>query len=253
MNIPKRYRTDKYEVIHFDEIDSTNEYAWNLISNSNPSHNVVIIAENQTNGKGQYGRKWEADIGENITMTAVVSPNELHIKDAFHLNMIVSLAIIEAIESCIDCQLTVKWPNDIYHNENKLCGILIKNKVVENKIKRTIIGIGINVNQKVFSPNIPNPTSLSIISQERKDKNSLIQKVLKNLYSNFDKVAQMGIATFLSEYNIRLFRKGKEARYEINNEEKALTIKKVNASGVLHLEGRDGSTFELSSGLKYIL
>ncbi|MEE9373297.1 MAG: biotin--[acetyl-CoA-carboxylase] ligase [Saprospiraceae bacterium] len=252
MNIPKIYLYNKYKVIHFEEIDSTNEYAWNLISNNNPNENAVIIADNQTHGKGQYGRNWETQQGKNITMTAIVKPYRLHIKDAFHLNIIVSVAIINILEKEMDTKLKVKWPNDIYYNNNKLCGILIKNKVVDNKIKSSIIGIGINVNQESFDTHLLNPISMTMIKKRVFDKNQLALKVLDEIYSLFAKRKKESVTTLCKIYNTQLYRSGEMKKYIINGKNRTMIIEKVDASGILYLRDGEGEIIEISSGIEYV-
>jgi len=123
LNIPKVYSIGGHEAIHFDEIDSTNDYAWNLISNNNPNKRIVIIAEHQTAGKGQYGRKWEDNACQNIIMTAIRSDFKLKIQNAFILNVLTSLALIDALEAYSDEKFSIKWPNDVYFKSNKISGI----------------------------------------------------------------------------------------------------------------------------------
>ena len=253
MNIPKIYRSGNYQITHYNELSSTNDHAWHLISNNNPIENVVIVADYQTNGKGQYGRKWEARRGENITMTVIMSPKSLNIKHAFYLNILVSLAIINTLEKEIDEELKVKWPNDIYYQNKKLCGILIKNKVLQNHIKQSILGMGINLNQENFDPSLPNPTSLALICKKKFDNKEIVDNILENLTTQINRLEENGVDPLLSDYNNRLYKKDLQALFKVDNQKKKLTIKKVTALGTIHLNESDGSVLKLSSGLEYIL
>lgn len=239
--------------MHYDEIPSTNDLAWNLISNNTPNKNVVILADNQTHGKGQYGRQWQASADKNITMTVMTSPQGLHIKDAFHLNIITSLSICHAIEKQTGLSLSLKWPNDIYHSGKKLCGILIKNKVINNYIVHSVLGIGVNVNQNNFDPDIPNPTSLRIILNKELDKKNLISQILEHLSDTFEAVINEGISKSCEEYNRKLYKKEEVALFKVNNEQMQLSIQKVLPSGIIQLKKSNGTIIAVSSGLEYIL
>ena len=253
MNIPKRYQLERFQIIHFEELESTNEYAWNIISNSNPNQNVVIVADNQTHGIGQYGRKWEVQKGENLTFTIIAATDSLHISDAFHLNVITSLAICYAVKAVTNKELQIKWPNDIYYKNDKLCGTLIKNKVVNNHIKQTIIGIGLNVNQSCFSPGLKNPTSLTLITGEKYYKESILSVILDQIHNLFYSLQMKGYQDKLTTYNSLLFRRNKWHKYILNDEEKELMIMEVSSKGVLKMMDVNGRKINVSSGLEYIL
>lgn len=239
--------------MYLKEIGSTNDYAWNLLSNSNPNENIVIIAEDQTNGKGQYDRIWATEPGKNITMTAMMQPNELWLKNAFHLNIIVSVAIIKAIKTITGIITKIKWPNDIYYEDDKLVGILIKNKVTQNLITHTIMGMGINVNQTNFDPNIKNPTSLKIILGEDIDQVKLASEILNNLHEGTYELATYGIEGLHEYYQSNLYAARQWRSYKVNGIEKLLSIRKVDPSGIIHLISKTGEKISLSSGLEYLL
>ncbi|MCX4264653.1 MAG: biotin--[acetyl-CoA-carboxylase] ligase [Muribaculaceae bacterium] len=132
-------------------------------------HGFVVAARSQTAGRGQRGNSWEAEPGKNLTFSILLRPCNLHPARQFELSMVVSLAIADAIDKLLPAGLRtiVKWPNDIYVGLEKICGILIENKLSPTPggtggmvIERSIAGIGINVNQKVFLSDAPNPTSV---------------------------------------------------------------------------------------------
>ena len=132
-------------------------------------HGFVIAARSQTAGRGQRGNSWEAEPGKNLTFSMLLRPQGLHPARQFELSMVVSLAIADAIDARLPqgVRTIVKWPNDIYVGLEKICGILIENKLAPTPggagglvIERSLAGIGINVNQIVFVSDAPNPTSL---------------------------------------------------------------------------------------------
>ena len=157
-------------------VDSTNIFANNLLSKSTPIEGTVIYTDNQYAGKGQIGSKWESAVGENIILSVILYPKFLPIQTQFKLNQVVALAVYDLLAAYIAPvdQLSVKWPNDIYINDKKIGGILIENKLKGSLLTSTIVGLGLNINQTNFSPNLPNPTSLLLETKKRQDTYDLI-------------------------------------------------------------------------------
>lgn len=147
-------------LIQFESIGSTNDYATELLSKSNPTDGTVITASFQTTGHGQFDRKWESKQGENLLLSLILYPHFMPTDQQFTLSMVTVLSIIDYLK---DKNITakVKWPNDIYVENNKIAGILIKNSIVGSKINSSIIGIGLNINQKKFESNV-HSTSMSL-------------------------------------------------------------------------------------------
>ncbi|NNF20513.1 MAG: biotin--[acetyl-CoA-carboxylase] ligase [Saprospiraceae bacterium] len=155
-------KVSKY--IYLPKTESTNQYAQELVSKSNPDDHYCIYTDNQTHGKGQFGRIWYSEPGKNLTASFIVRLKHpvLH---QFDLNMIFGLSVISLVKEILpDEKMTIKWPNDIYINNNKLGGILIQNIVRGMNITHGIFGIGLNVNQAEFPSNLPNPISLKQIT-----------------------------------------------------------------------------------------
>lgn len=146
--------------IHLDEIDSTNLYAASLPA---PRENemVVITADMQTAGRGQRGNSWESEKGKNITFSIMCAPSFIRPAAQFSLLQAQALALYDVIGSLIP-DVSIKWPNDIYAGNRKISGTLIECEIDNGKISKAIIGTGINVNQRTFLSDAPNPTSLAI-------------------------------------------------------------------------------------------
>ncbi len=147
---------------YFETIDSTNDYALELISKSSPSEGTAISAGFQSKGRGQIGRTWEGNKNDNIYTSIILKPTFLRARDLFLLNQTISLGVSAAIEEMVTYPVSIKWPNDILIKDRKVCGILIQNLLEGMFIQYSIVGIGINVNQTSFSPSLPNATSLFI-------------------------------------------------------------------------------------------
>ncbi|WMX15861.1 MULTISPECIES: biotin--[acetyl-CoA-carboxylase] ligase [unclassified Aureispira] len=157
-------------------VDSTNIFANTLLAKSTPIEGTVIYTDNQYAGRGQIGSKWESAKGENITLSVILYPKFLPIQSQFKLNQVVALAVYDLLKNYIVPldELSVKWPNDIYINDKKIGGILIENKLKGHVLASTIIGVGLNINQTYFSPELPNPTSLFLETNIRQDTYQLI-------------------------------------------------------------------------------
>ena len=167
-----------HELIHFSTIGSTNDFASELVSKSRPIEGTVVSADFQSKGRGQYGRKWESSASENITLSVIMCPSFLDIKDQFYLNMAVSLSIVDLIAAYASLIPKVKWPNDVYVSKEKISGILIQNFLHGQVIQYSVFGIGINVNQRVFPTDVPNPTSLTVLT----DQEFVLKEVREDLF-----------------------------------------------------------------------
>ena len=148
--------------IRLKRINSTNAYALEFISKSNPIEGTVISASFQYAGKGQIGRYWESEDGKNITCSSILRPVFLRAHDQFYLNMAISLALVDFVDHhlpSVRSKVSIKWPNDIYVGDEKIAGILIQNSIVGKHLNASVVGTGININQIQFPDDIPNPTS----------------------------------------------------------------------------------------------
>ena len=185
----------KFEVIHISETDSTNRWL-----HEHPSeHDVVVVADYQTAGRGCGSNTWESERGKNLLFSMLVHPEGVRATVQFHISMAVSLAICDALEQYIG-DLSIKWPNDIYWRNGKLGGILIENRLQGGVIRDSIIGVGLNVNQQRFHSNAPNPVSLWQIYGQETDRLQLLDDIL----SRFDAER---VADVKARYVARLYRR----------------------------------------------
>ena len=164
----------EWDVRHIDETDSTN--LW--LHNQGGTGKVVVVADYQTAGRGCGTNRWESERGKNLLFSMLIHPVDLPAKRQFHISMAVSLAICEALGQHIG-DLSIKWPNDIYWRNAKICGILIENTLTGAVIKDSIIGVGLNVNQRAFHSDAPNPVSLWQISGQETDRDALLHHILE--------------------------------------------------------------------------
>lgn len=150
---------NKPEVIHLNSCASTNSYAAGLPVPERGSGLCFIVTDEQTAGRGQKGNHWEAEPGKNLTFSVLWKPEGVAAAGQFALSEAVALAVVDLLgENGIEAK--VKWPNDIYVGDRKICGILIEHSLFGYEISRTIAGVGINVNQYEFLSDAPNPVSM---------------------------------------------------------------------------------------------
>lgn len=201
----------RYRLIQVDTTESTNTYAKQMpapadIDDMTPS---VVITDNQTEGRGQRGNTWQSEPGKNLTFSLVVYPVWLAAAHQFELSMLVSIGLVNALRKWVDnpAWLKIKWPNDIYFGDRKVAGILIENIVGDGAIERSIVGIGLNVNQKEFERDIPNPISLWHVTGLEADRDKLLETVVDSILDMVDSYESDPEADELTDiYNSLLWR-----------------------------------------------
>jgi len=215
---------------------STNVLLWEMIREKSLPEGFVVQTDFQSAGKGQVGNSWESEEGRNLLFSMVLYPQRVTVDNQFLLSQLVSLGIKEALDEYTD-GITVKWPNDIYWNDKKLVGILIENSLQGTKIKSSVIGIGLNVNQKVFVSNAPNPVSLLRITGKRQNRKLLLTKIRQNIQKLY---TELSVTKIRAEYAEALYRKDGFYAYRANDETFQAKIISVHPDGQLELETEAG-------------
>lgn len=149
----------KTDIIWLERVDSTNDEARRHISEID--NLSVVSALEQTKGRGQQGNRWSSQPGENLTFSLVVKDFRIKANEQSAISQTTALSLVELL-SRHEIKARIKWPNDIYAGDEKICGILIENSLKGSEIDWSIIGIGLNVNQTAFSEDLPNPTSMKL-------------------------------------------------------------------------------------------
>jgi len=166
----------------------------------------VVVAEHQNAGRGQMGTVWESEYGKNLTFSLLVRVEEFKIKHQFYLSMAISLGILDALNPNVKNLLSVKWPNDILADKDKLCGILIENVLTGSNIKYSIIGVGLNVNQDQFSDKLENVTSLKQLSNINFDRDHLLKKIITSIQFYIDFVEKKNFDSLKKIYLKSLYK-----------------------------------------------
>ena len=168
-------------LIHISETNSTNSYLQTLCAKQQGvAAFTTVVADFQTSGRGQRGNSWESEPKKNLLFSFVLFPDFLEARRQFLISQIVSLAIKEELDSYAD-DFSIKWPNDIYWNEKKICGILIENDLSGHHIGRSISGIGVNINQETFRSDAPNPVSLKQITGQEHERYLILANIMRRL------------------------------------------------------------------------
>lgn len=220
--------------LHFTQVDSTNEEAKRLLNKGDAKEGLVITADLQTQGRGQYGRVWESETGRNIMMSIVVSPLFLKVADQFVLNTWSSLAVAEVVSYYSDW-VKVKWPNDVYVKNKKIAGILIQNYIQGDRINHSIIGIGLNVYQRTWPNQVPNATSLYLESQQQLEKEIIIKDLCKALDARYKRLP-IDTKAMHREYESNLYRKGEVSLFERGEAQVEGIIQGIDDTGRLLID-----------------
>lgn len=227
------------KTIHFETVDSTNTY---LKENYEELDNFTFVsADFQSAGRGRNNRNWKSEKGENLLFSLLIKDKAL-IDKFSSLSVISAFSIIKALNLE---HLSIKWPNDIYYKDSKLCGILLE-AVTRNEIECLIIGIGLNVNQREFVGEYKRtPTSLYQITNQTQDMRILKDKIFNQLYNDFMKVKEgYDFYNDIKEYD---YLKDRKVYAEINNEVKQIKVLGIDSDYSLKAL-QDNKTYNLSSG-----
>lgn len=154
------------EYIILPETASTNTWCREHSSELTPP--VVVMAETQSAGRGQRGNYWEASPGKNLTFSMLWNPAGIAPSEQFAISEAVALGVVNYLHKR-GIEATVKWPNDIYVDNRKICGILIEHSILGSFMERSVIGVGININQEKFISDAPNPVSLTQLTGKMYD------------------------------------------------------------------------------------
>lgn len=223
-------------IIKLDAINSTNDYIKMLLARQFVENFTIVSAENQTSGRGQMGSAWDVEGGKNLTFSVLVRDLLIEINQIFHLNVAVAVSIIEALSFYEIKELSIKWPNDILAEGKKIGGILIENSIKSNGEIFSIVGIGLNVNQKNFE-NLPKASSLSVLKNQEFEKQEIFASVLQNLGRNISLVMNGNTEQIWDKYHQFLYKKGVPMPFENAQNEKFMgIIQGVSQSGKLEVK-----------------
>jgi BirA family biotin operon repressor/biotin-[acetyl-CoA-carboxylase] ligase len=189
------------------------------------------------------GNKWESEDGKNLLISIVLFPSMINPADQFLVSMTISLGICDFLKRYIPV-CTIKWPNDIYINNDKIAGILIENSVMGNQIEKTIAGIGININQVKFLSDALNPVSLGLITGLSYDLSKCLNQLISDLDKRYKQLLSEKFKMIRHEYVSQLFRLNKWCSYHDLSGIFTGRIINVADNGRLQVEKQSGEITE---------
>ncbi len=231
--------------IELDVVDSTNNYAANLISTTNVHEGTVIMAHYQTNGRGQMGNVWHTEPSKNLTFSIVLHPNFLTPSTGFLLSKIVALSVKKVIDECCDpFESQIKWPNDIIIDSKKIAGILIENQWVKHSCT-SIVGIGINLNQTYFEPTLK-ATSCALLRHKEFSVRDIMEKVVIQLEKEYLRLKNGHFEDIDKRYVENLMYYKKSMPFKVDNTIIQGTIENIDNEGRLCLQLINGNQRKFS-------
>ncbi len=218
-------------------VDSTNNYAMHLAHARMAKHGAAWLSMEQTHGKGQRGKQWVANKGENIYLSIVTEPQFLSPDDIFALSAAVAVGTYRFVKKHIGQNISIKWPNDIYWGDRKTVGILIENIIQSNKILYSVIGIGVNVNQMTFDNRLRNPVSMKQITGETYDI-ILLTKELCDFIDSSYKELERDLPEVMEAYKKAMYKLNEEVAFQQQDEKFTGIIKGISPRGQLKVDVR---------------
>lgn len=197
--------------IHLQTVDSTSNHAHALLVNGEEFSDLTVIeSEDQTAGRGQQGNSWETEAGKNLIFSIVCHPLNVYPAQQYVLSEAIALAVVHALACQLPPEmadnLSVKWPNDIYFGDKKISGTIIECDIMGKSIANSVIGTGVNINQKIFHSDAPNPISLYNIIGKEADRDHVMNALLEEFSNLYNRILQGDFANIHEEYKESLYR-----------------------------------------------
>lgn len=218
-------------------VESTNIYAMDLLQANLAGHGTAVFAHRQTAGKGQRGKRWTGEPGLNIALSVLVDCSSLIITRQFPLSLMAAMACHDFFSSYAGEETRIKWPNDLYWRDRKAGGILIENLVRGNKWQGAVVGIGININQVVFSELLKNPVSLKQITGKTFEPVVLAKELCARLEKRWQQLKSGDESGLLADYNRHLYKRGEEVRLKTGSIAFRGQVEEVTEEGELRVSG----------------
>ncbi|HEU5168401.1 MAG TPA: biotin--[acetyl-CoA-carboxylase] ligase [Chitinophagaceae bacterium] len=231
--------------IELRSIDSTNKYAMALVhvdilpdGQCEAQHGMAIFSHEQTAGKGQRGKNWASEKGSNIALSILLNPYPLSIQSQFKLSVCIAISTFELFSKYAGDETRIKWPNDLYWCDRKAGGILIENVIQSSQStvgswEWAVVGIGININQSFFDPDLANPVSLKQITGKNYEPVGLAKELCSIIEKNYQILIAGNFEILFNQYQTHLYKKDEKVKLKKGNRVFETTIKRVSEAGQL--------------------
>ena len=235
-------------IIELPSVDSTNNYLIDLSQNTSLLEGTVVVANEQTAGKGQRNNSWSSEAGKSLCMSVLLSP-KLDVSQQFLFNKFIALSLCQALNN-YSFTTKIKWPNDILIDSKKVAGILIENSIQGSKIEKSIVGIGVNINNNVSQ--LPSATSMAECLNTIPIISELLELICKKIEKNYFLLKQKPL--MINElYHQNLFQKGEVQKFSMNGESFDCIINSVNENGQLIVEVNGRLEFYNMGEIKFMI
>jgi len=229
-------------IIVLKEVDSSNNYAKHLVDRG-VDNGTVVLAHFQQTGRGQVGNFWESEAEKNLLMSLILYPQFLEAGKQFSISKAISLALVKWLENETE-NVAIKWPNDIYVGDKKIAGILIENTIKGRSLDSSIVGIGLNLNQEVFTSNAPNPVSLKQLTGNNYDVKEVLHELLLIFQSLITDLEYGDLEKIDRAYFEKLYRGEEWCLYRKEGVEFEARINGIGEFGQIQLENTSGEILE---------
>ncbi|NNM94965.1 MAG: biotin--[acetyl-CoA-carboxylase] ligase [Bacteroidia bacterium] len=227
-----------------DKVDSTNRYLRSLLAKDSPPEGLVVWALEQYEGRGQRGSKWLSQPGANLTLSMLLRPAPIDARSQFWLTKAIALGVAECVSRSLRLSamgdlaegVKIKWPNDVFVNDRKIAGILIENILEGERIKYSVAGIGVNINQVNFDPSLPGPASLKLLTGKEFELSACVESLCMAVEKYYLELRKTGYGRIDELYHKLLYRKDEWNRFLLDGKEFRGRICQVNAEGHLMLQ-----------------
>ncbi|WP_163708865.1 biotin--[acetyl-CoA-carboxylase] ligase [Mangrovibacterium lignilyticum] len=230
-------------VVFLEQVGSTNNYASSQLREREVEEGTVFLAVSQVKGRGQQANIWESESGKNLTFSIVLHPDFLEIKDQFLLSKAICLGLKEFLDTFCP-HVSIKWPNDIYIGDRKVCGILIENAIMHGRFSSSVVGIGLNINQDHFVSDAPNPVSLKQVTGDEYDLKESLELVLSKIDRFYCQLIDGEVGTLNQMFVSSLYRLNEWHYYRDEQQTYRGRIIGVNEIGQLRIEEESGKINE---------
>lgn len=227
------------EPIVLKETTSTNSYLSALCETNSCPELTSVYSSFQTAGRGQRGNSWESEAGKNLLFSFVLYPEFLEAHRQFYLSQVTALALYDVLSAYTE-GISIKWPNDIYWKDKKICGTLIENDLTGIHISRSISGTGVNLNQECFLSDAPNPVSLCQITGNRYDVRKILEQIMDKVTHYYQLLTEGQTSILESRYKEGLYRKDGLYPFQDKDGKFQAHISDIEPDGRLILEDANG-------------
>ena len=235
-------------IIELSSVDSTNNYLIDLSQNISLVEGTVVVAKEQTAGKGQRNNHWSTEAGKSLCISVLLKP-KLDVNQQFLFNKFIALSLCQALIN-YSPKTKIKWPNDILINSKKVAGILVENSIRGSKIEKSIVGIGVNINNNISQ--LPSATSMDECLKTAPSVSELLELICKTIEKNYFLLKQKPL--MINElYHQNLFQKGGVQKFSKNGESFDGIINSVNENGQLLVEVNGRLEFYNMGEIKFMI